>query len=294
MNINDYNVLFITLDSLSFSVAKEAKRLYLNEVSQLRKAETHGTYTYPAHHSFFIGLIPRLIGEDNLYLGQYKQIWRSTSAKKSDREVFANYSDKNILDFYHNQGYQVVGVGGVPFFNVENRNNTLPNLFEEFYYMGPKEHIPREERVPRREEWFPLNNIGLIKSKIKNERFFLFINSIATHIPYDNPNLELRDSDIDIVNRIYREHDLKIKYNKVDIPFEENEINRIKEIQCSSLKWVDKQIDELIMKLPKERPLILIVCADHGEEFGEHGRFGHAHLDSTVMEVPYWDTIIGQ
>jgi arylsulfatase A-like enzyme len=293
MKIEDYNVIFITLDSLPYQTAVLSPNLFLNKISTLKKAETHGTYTYPAHHSFFIGLIPRLIGNSsNKYLGKYSQIWRNNSANQSEKKVAIFFKEKSIIDFYKNKNHQTIGFGGVEFFNTYKKSNTLPNLFEEFVFFGPKEKLDKLERIPRSPNWFPLNNLDYITHKIKDNPFFLFINSIATHIPYDNPNTHLSDNDKKIIAKIYREHDLKIPRTKRNIPISSEEILRIRKIQQDSFSWADTQIKKLIDLIPRKRPTILIVCSDHGEEFGEFGRFGHAHFARTIMYVPYWDCIL--
>jgi len=292
MGIENFNVIFITLDSLPYHIAKSSKNLFLNKISCLKMAETHGTYTYPAHHSFFLGLIPRLVGSKNQYLNKYTQIWRSSSANSSEKTIAITFNEKNILEHYKAKGYQTIGFGGVPFFNTTNNNNTLPKLFDEFYFFGPYKRISKLKRIPRKPEWFPLNNIENIVSKIQKGPYFLFINSIATHIPYDNPLTEITNKDKDTLAKIYKEHDLKNTASFERDPISKEDIERVVTIQKESLYWVDKQIEKLIQSLSIKKPSILIVCADHGEEFGENGRFGHAHADATVMTVPYWDCIL--
>ena len=59
--------------------------------------------------------------------------------------------------------------------------------------------------------------------------------------------------------------------------------------QSRSLEWLDKRIEQLVKELPDNGlPVLLIVLADHGEEFGEGGRYGHGQYHPTVMTVPVW------
>jgi hypothetical protein len=260
----------------------------------LKCAETHATYTYPAHHSFFIGLIPRFKNSSDKYLNTYKQIWRSSSANKTSKEIAITFDEPTIIDYYKHKDYQTIGFGGVPFFDLNNKNNTLPKLFEEFIYFGPKEKIPRLERIPRSPNWYPLNNIEYIVSSIKKDSYFLFINSIATHIPYDNPEHNITAKEKEILTKIYSAHDLKNSPINGVTALTTAEVSHAIEMQRDSLLWADKQIKKLLESLKIKKETILIVCADHGEEFGENGRFGHAHVDDTVMHVPYWDTILNR
>lgn len=54
--------------------------------------------------------------------------------------------------------------------------------------------------------------------------------------------------------------------------------------QAAALEYVDANIMRLLELLP--RPIHLIICADHGECFGEDGLYGHAFYHPKVMEVP--------
>ena len=66
------------------------------------------------------------------------------------------------------------------------------------------------------------------------------------------------------------------------------EIELLKANQIAALEWIDGKLGQLFEKLPSTYPTLTIVCADHGEEFGDNGRFGHAHVDESVMTVPIW------
>ena len=58
--------------------------------------------------------------------------------------------------------------------------------------------------------------------------------------------------------------------------------------QVKALEWVDTKLGQLFDRIQSKRPTLTVVCSDHGEEFGDNGRFGHAHYDESVMVVPLW------
>jgi len=289
MNISDYNVIFITVDSLPYTVAKSVEGLYLNNICSLQEAETHGTYTYPSHQSFFIGMLPRPVDQNYLYLGKYKQIWRSSLSRKSNKIVAITFDDTNILNHYRKLGHQVLGFGGVTYFDTNSKSNSLPFLFDKFIFFGPHEKKYNLRPFPRNREWFPLLHTDRIIGEIEKEPYFLFINSNATHVPYDNPESIIEEEDKILMNRLFLEHSSKAIHTQKNLPFTKNEHERLIDLQKKSLQWVDRKIEELLASLPRTRPTILIVCGDHGEEFGEGGRYGHAHAHRSVMRVPYWD-----
>lgn len=292
MKITNFNVVFLTIDSLSFTTAASVEGLYLNKISSFQKAETHGTYTYPAHQSFFMGMLPRLSDPDSYYLGKYKQIWRSSLSRKSNKVVAIPFNGPNILNFYKKKGHQVLGFGGVTYFDTTTKSNSLPLLFDKFVYCGPYKRTKKTRPFPRKKEWFPLLKPERIVAEITQEPYFLFINSIATHVPYDNPDSDVTPKDKALMARLFKEHADKIPHQSKSLPFTLSEHARLVDMQKKSLIWVDKQLKTLLTNLPRSRPTIFIACADHGEEFGEGGRYGHAHVHPAVMNVPYWDGIL--
>ncbi|MEO6952875.1 MAG: sulfatase-like hydrolase/transferase [Polyangia bacterium] len=61
------------------------------------------------------------------------------------------------------------------------------------------------------------------------------------------------------------------------------------------IRYVDKELERLVGYLQKKRPgALLILCADHGEEFGEHGgRYHGTTLFDEQVRVPLFFSILG-
>ena len=59
---------------------------------------------------------------------------------------------------------------------------------------------------------------------------------------------------------------------------------------CLNAEYVDSKLGQLLSALPKERGILVVVCGDHGENFGEYfagkPRWGHLFPSPEVMEVP--------
>lgn len=51
-----------------------------------------------------------------------------------------------------------------------------------------------------------------------------------------------------------------------------------------ALEGVDIRLGLLIDRLPK--PLLVVICGDQGECFGEDGHWGHGYPHAAVMDVP--------
>ena len=130
---NKHNVLFVTLDSCRYDTAVNSYLPFLNSLSKMKKGEAPGSYTLPSHISYFSGILPNLIDGDQ-YLDSIDQIWRSVNAKVRNKKVAITFEGSNIIDYYQQQNYSVVGVGGVSFFK-KNKNNILPSLFNNFIHI---------------------------------------------------------------------------------------------------------------------------------------------------------------
>lgn len=285
----NHNVVFVTVDSCAAETAQRASTPTLDKLSPMRVAESDATFTYPAHHAFFIGILPNLVGEDPQYIPGVDQIWRSGGARSSSKKILESFTEASILEHYHNHGANVQGFGGVQFFNPSLGVNTLPRMFPNFHYYGPAVYGRDYESMPRNPSSFPLGNIDRILEQIRGKSpYFLFINSPETHKPYDTPNIQVDDAYVQLIKRVSHEHATKQRHKPESLPFTAEEIERMKDAQKQALEWVDSQLAVLFANLPNDYPTLFLVMGDHGEEFGESGKFGHAHVSEQVSRVPVW------
>lgn len=283
-----HNVVFATLDSCRFDTAQGANLSFLSDISRLRRCETSGTYTLPAHASFFSGILPVPVDGGTELLPGVTQIWRSRNAPPSPRGVGMVFDETTIMQFYENRGYNVVGAGGVSFFK-NMPNNLLPSLFTRFLHF-PAASNSDDRRFPRTPGDFPLANIEIIVSSIPTEKpFFLFVNCPETHVPYDFPGCIVNEAYGRCIEKMYRLSRIKDDRIGPHNGMTGDERNLIKRAQVQALEWVDKQLSDLCSRLPENGlPTLMIVVADHGEELGEGGRYGHGHVHESILTVPLW------
>lgn len=175
MSVSNYglektNVLFITVDCCRYDTFLNAKIPYIKSLGLLERAKTHGTYTLPAHLSFFMGYLPTAPDSRNpYYASDVRQLWRLTTGRPRDlNTVGIMLNGKNIFDGYRKLGFTIIGSGGVRWF----MNPTLTELFDKFLYYVPE---TADVFLPRRITDFSLNHIPEILKELKNkERFFSF------------------------------------------------------------------------------------------------------------------------
>jgi arylsulfatase A-like enzyme len=103
----------------------------------------------------------------------------------------------------------------------------------------------------------------------RQERYFLYLHYMDTHMPYQRRDPWFDTSEKDPALARYD----------------------------SAIGYVDAHLRELYEKLGWHRDTLLVVLADHGEEFGEHGGHGHDNnqLYGELLHVPllfYWPGVI--
>jgi len=135
-----------------------------------------------------------------------------------------------------------------------------------------------DELTDRALEWF---------SGTDGKRF-LWLHYMDTHHPYRAPSeiqqrfgQELSPSEVKRLGQ-------KARNSGADVTDED--VSKLEYIYDCSVRFVDEQIGRLVDHLRHRGSLsdsMIIVTADHGEEFGEHGKYGHAaELWDTLLRVP--------
>jgi hypothetical protein len=259
----------------------KARVPFIKNLGKVERARTHGTYTLPAHMSFFMGYLPVCAAaiQQPYYSSEARQLWRLRSGRARDlTSVGIMLEGQNIIEGYKNLGFKTVGTGGVRWF----RNPTLTGLFDEFHFFGPDEGT--SVFVSRKKEQFCLNNRVVILDAIKGSRnFFLFINCSEPHVPYDFGEGSYSVEVDDIIRRASPIWGCKRGcLNETDVSKEE--LAKLQDAQVRSVESVDTKLETLVSELP--RPLLIVVCGDHGECFGEDMNWGHGYAVEKVLEVP--------
>ncbi len=292
-NLEDKNVLFITLDSCRYDTAQKANIPTIRSLGEVKRAHTHASYTVPAHTAFFTGHLPAVLDHppSKYYSESAGQLWRIKTGKGRDREAGIVFNAQNILEGYRQLGFSIVGAGGVSQFT---DGSFLRNFFkkDEFMYFG--RNLDEEPLHSRNVQEFPLNNLNPIIKRIKDkDKWFLFINCPETHYPYDIGNgfpVEIQQ----YFPELYKNLNLRETDELQTIPDEIYAM--LHDMQIKALEYVDTRINELLKMLPKNKDTLVIIASDHGENFGEvfngRQRWGHLLPTKEVLEVPLLISVI--
>jgi len=261
------NQILIVFDSLRWDIFKSAHIPFLKSVGTWKKAFTPGTYTFPAHMSFFMGKLPSTFDLEDYYdtdatrfdkkskrpYRKTKQLWRLSNPEAPKASAYT-LQGRNIIEGFRNNGYFTIGTGGVNWFNPDlPAGKILIEPFEKSrFFGGPNfaSHVSAEFQV----EW-------VLESLYKIQRpYFLFINFGETHHRFIYKNCSWSDG--------------KEPYG---------DSSECKRRQRACIEYLSTQVEELLSHLSTYD---LVMCSDHGEAMGENGLWGHGFYHTKVIEVP--------
>jgi arylsulfatase A-like enzyme len=246
------NILFITLDSLRYDVARTAMRdgLTPNLARHLpggvwEHRQTPATFTLPAHMAFFSGFLPKLPQPE-----QPPRLWecRPPAFKAVAPSTFV-FDAPNLLEGLAHHGYRTVCVGGVTYFSRETPlGSVLPSMFQQDYWR-PEFCSPEADSTRHQ-----VDHALTVADTHTGQPLFLFVNVSATHVPHGHYLGDSTDSAAS---------------------------------QQAALAYADTHLGRLIRTLTRKQPWLIIMCADHGDAFGEDGYRGRGIAHPTVLNVPY-------
>ncbi|WP_162243423.1 sulfatase-like hydrolase/transferase [Williamsia sp. Leaf354] len=203
------------------------------------------------------------------------------------------FDEETIVAHYVEQGRLVTGLGGVQFFDPKP-GNSLPALFPNFQYVGLAS--TSSMLTPREEQDLPsfVMNEALTHDLLGDAIFFAFANFSETHFPYSIPSTTRRWSEVSEVLEDYLRCQSLVRSGETARGLSVASAGLLKQMQVDALEQVDKNLGRLFSELERRgRRTLVIVCADHGESFGEEGRLGHGHPGPEVTTVPMWVGRVG-
>lgn len=268
--VGTHDVVLITLDSLRFDVAQRAH--IQGETPNLSSLFPMGwecrhspaSFTLPSHVAIFTGFFPTPIATPRSPRLCAARI-PGSEALASDTFIF---DEASIPEALAARGYRTVCVGGVSFFaNNEPVAKILPAFFQETFWKqrfgpGRKESIAEQHKVMEQvitETTTPL---------------MLFLNVATTHHPTTQYLNDL-----------------------TNVPVRGGKPEESIGSQTAALQHADRELGplcELLLARRKTRPTFLMVCADHGDAFGEDGFWGHRLSHPVVMNVPYAHVVLDE
>lgn len=253
--IKNNHILFICLDTLRWDVAfKEQENggtPILNRYGKWVKSFAPGNFTYPSHHTMFIGFLPapveaRSIGDRELLFFP-----KDIGMGRGGPTNAFGYEGANIMEGLEKVGYRTICIGGVAFFDKRTPiGSVFPNMFRESYWR-PSFGCGVKESAKNQIDF----TIKLLNDAPKDEKLFVYLNLTAIHYP----------------NAHYLEG---VKRDNT-------------ETHAAALRYVDTELERLFDAFKQNRETFVIALSDHGSCYGENGFQFHGLPNDIVDTVPY-------
>lgn len=261
----DSDVLFISLDSCRYDTFVAAHRQgslpHLEAIGPLHKALAPSYFTYGSHAAFWMGFTPGVIGS--------AEPWLNPKAGKLFRMAFAGHAGRdgeqsfrldgaNMVEGFRKQGYLTLGSGAVDWFNTASETGSvLAKPFEHFQFAG--------------NTWSLQNQLAWLEERLAeaplDQPRFVFLNVGETHVPYWHEGASWE------------------RWPSPCVPFgnEQCSASESARRQRACLEWVDRQLVPLLQSF---REGTVLVCADHGDCWGEDGLWEHGISHPATLTVP--------
>ncbi|MEO6824293.1 MAG: hypothetical protein ABI167_06120 [Nitrosospira sp.] len=256
MSPTDDHILFITLDSCRFDTFAESRVPNLKAIAPFYKAQSPGYFTYGSHSAMFVGFTPGIAGcAQTFFDPKFGKLFKLVGIGYPGKgtEGYA-LSGRNIIEGFNDLGYKTIGTAAMGWFDPATITGAhLIDSFSRFFYAGP---------------YFLDAQIRFVNECLAEASgpTFTFMNIGETHAPYWHEGADWSADDNPC-----------IPYQSVDRSAE----CRIR--QRSSLEFIDRRIGDL---LRRHMDGTIIVCADHGDCWGEDGLWEHAFMQEMTTTVP--------
>ena len=165
--------------------------------------------------------------------------------------------------------------------------------FDEFVDRGKRIEVKREQAL----QW--LDGLPAETSSGK-DRFFLFLHCFDIHAPYgppepylswfgaDNPSTITPRDTVDLGRKIRRLHEFADFEGEVRLSDDDRQ--RMVDLYDGGIRYTDEMVGRFLDDLAERGLLensVVVILADHGEEFWDHGSVFHGHtLYQELTHVP--------
>lgn len=301
------NIVLVVLDSARRDAlepygAKPGSSPAIGRLADRGAAAPHAyapaSWTLPSHASMFTGLLPRQLGLTQAPDG----------SPQSARPVLEAVSNRFLPVVLSEASYETKAVSTNLWLRPESG---FAQGFDEFEVVDTRRHARMEGDSARARLQWRLEALrsraddgaaeaGRIFERWSREAgeapFFWFVNLVECHSPYLPPK---PFNDLGLLER-WRSAGEASEYltlaaiwracaGALEVP--EEVLGRMRRLYAASIRYLDAWVDELMANLDRAGKLeetIVIVTADHGENFFEDGYMAHAFtLDQRLINVPF-------
>lgn len=251
-------VLIISLDSCRYDSFRSTPTPNLDQVGPLHRAQAPSYFTYGSHAAMFMGFLPGITEPVPFLNSKFSKLFRLGQAAfqaQNQRQAFL-LEGNSVITGMRRLGYTTIGSGAVNWFDpCTETGHELIKDFDHFWFAG--------------NSWSLQMQLDWIEERLRacgDSQPFVFLNVGETHVPY------------------WHEGATWDRADNPCIPFQTHKRARdCRERQRACLAWVDQQLQPLLQWF---LPGTIVICADHGDCWGEDGLWEHGMAHPKTLTVP--------
>jgi hypothetical protein len=256
---DDRSILFITLDSCRYDTFEASSAPNMKAVGKVYRAMAPGNFTYGSHAAMFVGFTPGVAEMPEPFVNpKYAKIFKMDAGGFSGKSAaHVSCAGANVIDGLKRQGYLAIGTGAVGWFNPATQTSqALIRDFDKFFYPGNSYSLKVQL------QWLE-EQLHIVCG---NQPVFTFLNVGETHVPY------------------YHEGAPWDRRVNPCVPFSDrNDTEECRRRQLACVEYVDNMLAPLLDFFSESTT---VICADHGDCWGEDGLWEHGIHHQKVLEVP--------
>jgi len=251
------SVLFVTLDSCRYDTFERARVPNMKAIGPLHRAMAPSYFTFGSHAAMFVGFTPGVAERTEPAVNpKYAKLFKLDNAGFPGKGVPSfDLTGPNIIEGFRRRGYLTLGTAATGWFDPSTETGrVLGQSFERFHYPGNLYSLARQ--LAWVEE----------QSAQASQPLFVFINVGETHVPYYHAGAPWD------------------RARNPCVPFsKDNDAAECARRQTACVEHVDALLGPLLGRFAQET---VLVCADHGDCWGEDGLWEHGIHHPKTLEVP--------
>ncbi|HEU4400629.1 MAG TPA: sulfatase [Candidatus Polarisedimenticolia bacterium] len=240
------------------------------------RACTPAPWTLPAHASLFTGLFPSRHGADSGHL-------------RLDDDL------PTLAEAFRGAGYRTLGYAANPWVGRQYRLDRGFDSYEEIWRQvhGEEEDAGATRLNARVDRWLTWRDGN---QEARRQPFFLFVNYLEPHLPYNPPEPERSafltpPVDAAAVERLRRfKHPEEVRYILGLTALAPGDLRILSDLYDGEIAYADRRVGELVDLLRRRALLdrtVVVITSDHGEEIGEHGFLDHKmNVYDPLLRIP--------
>jgi hypothetical protein len=264
--MNPRSVLFVTLDSCRYDTFALAAAPAMKAVGPLHRAQAPSHFTFGSHAAMFAGFTPGVAGLQAPFLNpKFGKVFKLAGAAFPGKGTEAyQLQGRNIIDGFNRLGYLTVGTGAAGWFDTDTETGrVLAADFARFWFAGDTYSLRRQLA------WLEAQLEGAADQPV-----FAFLNVGETHVPYyfEGAPWSPQDNPCRPFQTVDRADDCRLR-------------------QRLACEWVDAELAPLLARF---EGATVILCADHGDCWGEDGLWEHGISHEMTLTVPLLMRVAGR